>query len=54
MEILKCLGARILVQGEKNKWRGMKPMLEVMEEVENSVYYNNQYWYVVAGRQLGE
>jgi len=51
-EILKRLGARFLVQGEKNKWKGMKPMLEVMEEIENSVYYNNQYWYVVAGRQL--
>jgi splicing suppressor protein 51 len=44
-EILKGLGARFLVRGEKNKWKGMKPMLEVIEEIENSVYYNNQYWY---------
>jgi splicing suppressor protein 51 len=51
-EILKSLGAKFLVQGEKNKWKGMKPMLEVMEEIENSVYYNNQCWYVVASQQL--
>jgi splicing suppressor protein 51 len=52
--ILKGLGAKFLVQGEKNKWKGMKAMLEVMEEVENSVYYNNQYWYVVASRKGDE
>ena len=49
MEVLKKLEARIVRKGE-NEWRGMKPMLEIMEKVENSVYYYNQYWYIVAGR----
>ncbi|KUJ22908.1 uncharacterized protein LY89DRAFT_607800 [Mollisia scopiformis] len=49
IEILKKLDAKFLVDGEKNKWQGMRPLLEVIEETENSVYYNHQYWYVVQG-----
>ena len=51
MEALKKLEARFVRKGE-NKWRGMTPMLEIMEVVENSVYYNNQYWYIIAGREV--
>lgn len=46
--------ARLLVEGERNKWRSMRPMLEVMEETENSVYYNHQYWYVLKGKGAGK
>lgn len=49
MEALRKLEARV-VRKDENKWRGLKPMLEIMEEVENSVYYFNMYWYIVAGR----
>ncbi len=52
MEILEKLGARFVVTGEKNKWRGMRPLLEVIEETENMVYYNHQYWYVIEGRGM--
>jgi splicing suppressor protein 51 len=47
--ILTGLGARFLVQGEKNRWRGMRMLLEVAEEEENGVYCNNDYWYLIAG-----
>jgi len=50
MYVLNDLRARFLVRGEENKWRGMGPMLEVMEEKENSVYFTNHYWYVLAGQ----
>ncbi|CZR51327.1 uncharacterized protein PAC_01202 [Phialocephala subalpina] len=46
-EILRKLGAEYVIEGGKNKWRSMRPLLEVMEETENSVYYNHQYWYVL-------
>jgi len=49
MYILNDLGAKFLVTGEVNKWRGMRPMLEVMEEKENSIYFAHHYWYVLAG-----
>lgn len=47
---LKSLGTKFLQEGEANKWKGMRALLEAMEEVENSLYYNNQYWYIVDGR----
>jgi splicing suppressor protein 51 len=43
-------GAKFLQRGEINKWRGVCPILEVMEKSENSVYYLNNYWYIVAGK----
>jgi mitochondrial splicing suppressor protein 51 len=50
--ILKGLGAKFVVDGEENKWRGMRPMLEAAEEKENSMYYPHYYWYVIAGRAV--
>ncbi|KAG0648277.1 Zinc finger MYND domain-containing 17 [Hyphodiscus hymeniophilus] len=46
---LKTLGARFIVEGERNRWRGMRPMLDPLEELESSAYYQHQYWYIVAG-----
>jgi splicing suppressor protein 51 len=51
MEAMKKLGAIFIREGEKNKWKGMKPHLEGMEVEEDMVYYYNQYWYIVAGRR---
>lgn len=48
--ILKKLNAGFVVEGELNKWRGMRPLLEVLEEKEYSIYSNHQYWYVLRGR----
>ena len=50
-EALRKFEARFVREGEKNRWKGMRPMLESMEEVEDSVYYYNQYWYIVTGRK---
>ena len=49
VEHLKKLGAKFIVEGEKNKWRGMQPTLDPLEEEENIAYYINQYWYVITG-----
>jgi splicing suppressor protein 51 len=46
---LRELDASFIVDGQKNKWKGMRPMLDPLEEVENIAYYQNQYWYIVAG-----
>lgn len=51
METLKKRGAIFVREGEKNKWRGMRPRLEALEVVEDCVYYYNQYWYIVAGQK---
>jgi splicing suppressor protein 51 len=48
IEGLKGAGARFLVDGEENKWRGRRPLLEVAEEEEGSKFHMNAYWYVVA------
>jgi mitochondrial splicing suppressor protein 51 len=50
VEVLEKLGARFVVKGEKNKWQGMRPMLEIMEEKENDIYFAHYYWYVIAGK----
>ena len=47
--IFRDLGVRFVVQGEVNKWKGLRPYLEVGEEKENSIYYPNYYWYISAG-----
>lgn len=49
--LLKSRGANFIQEGELNKWRGMLPILEAVEEKENSAYYLNQYWYIVAPKQ---
>jgi splicing suppressor protein 51 len=46
---LKELGAKFLVDGQKNKWKGMRPMLDPLEEEENIPYYHNYFWYMIAG-----
>jgi splicing suppressor protein 51 len=48
--ILKALGAEFIVPGERNKWQGMTPKLEIAEENENSIFYDHMYWYVLAGK----
>jgi splicing suppressor protein 51 len=52
MKRLRDFSAKFVVEGEQNKWRGMRPMLEIMEEKENSIYYPHYYWYVIAGRAV--
>jgi splicing suppressor protein 51 len=49
-KILKNLDTKFVVEGEENKWRGMRPMLEIMEEKEKSIYYHHYYWYIIAGQ----
>ncbi|CZT11857.1 uncharacterized protein RAG0_15877 [Rhynchosporium agropyri] len=41
---LKKRGARFWREAEGNKWMGMRPLLDPLEEVEGSVYNDNQYW----------
>jgi splicing suppressor protein 51 len=48
--VLQKLGAKFTVARERNKWRGLGPNLEVLEEKHNKVYFLHQYWYVIAGR----
>jgi splicing suppressor protein 51 len=50
-ETLKKLGASFVREGEKNKWKGMRPLLDSLEVEEDNVYYFNQFWYIVAGRK---
>jgi len=50
MKIMTNLEAKFVVEGEENKWKGMRPLLEIMEEKENRIYYPHYYWYVIAGR----
>ena len=45
--ILKTLGANFLQEAEVNKWKSMCPILEAVEEEENSVYYLNYYRYII-------
>lgn len=51
--LAKGLGAQLLVPGQKNKWRCMVPRLEIMEEVENQLFYENWYWYMISGEKVG-
>lgn len=46
--LLKARGVKFIQEGEINRWKGMCPILEAMEEKENSVYYLNYYWYIIA------
>lgn len=48
--ILDGIGANFLQPAEINKWGGLCPMLEVMEEKEGSFYFMHQYRYLVAGK----
>jgi hypothetical protein len=52
MKVLKEMGANFVVDGEKNRWRSMWPMLEVLEANENGIYFANFHWYVVAGQSF--
>jgi splicing suppressor protein 51 len=45
--ILNELRANFIQKAEVNKWKGMCPIFEVIEEKEDSVYYPNYYWYIV-------
>jgi splicing suppressor protein 51 len=47
----KNLGAKFVVEGQRNKWQAMRPQLEIAEQIENSIYYDHMYWYVIAGRK---
>lgn len=46
---LKNMGAQFVKAGERNKWMGMRSLLDPLEEVEWSVYNNNQCWYIISG-----
>ncbi len=50
VQVLQTLEAKFVIKGQRNKWRGMRPMLEMMEEKENDIYYAHYYWYVIAGK----
>jgi splicing suppressor protein 51 len=49
VKVLKELDAKFVVEGEENKWKGLRPLLEIMEEKENSIYYPHYHWYVIGG-----
>lgn len=48
---LKALGAKFKVEGSKNRWASMRPLLEVAEVEEGVVYADHGYWYVVAAEK---
>lgn len=50
-EGLRKNGADFVREGERNKWMGMRPLLDPLEEVESRVYNNNQYWYIIPGKK---
>lgn len=50
---LRSLGAEFVIKGERNKWQCMIPRLEIAEEVENAIFYENMFWYVIAGTGAG-
>ena len=50
MEALKETDAEFIVEGERNKWAGMRKFLEVGEEGEDGVYESCGFWYVVGGK----
>lgn len=45
---LKGMGAKFIVEGVENRWRGLRPLLEVAEEREGATFFMNGFWYVVA------
>lgn len=51
--LAKGLGAKLVIPGQKNKWRCMIPHLEIAEEEENEFFYDNMYWYVISGERSG-
>jgi splicing suppressor protein 51 len=46
---LKSIGAKFLVEGCENRWRGLRPLLEVAEETEGATFFMNGFWYVIKG-----
>ncbi|KAK0124694.1 hypothetical protein ONS95_009638 [Cadophora gregata] len=50
-EGLRGKGAGFVKEGERNRWMGERPLLDPLEEVEGSVYNNNQYWYIISGKK---
>ncbi|KAG4442322.1 hypothetical protein IFR05_002173 [Cadophora sp. M221] len=50
-EGLRKIGAAFLKEGERNKWMGLRPLLDPLEEVELNVFNNNQYWYIISGKK---
>jgi mitochondrial splicing suppressor protein 51 len=47
---LDSIGAKFLQRGEVNKWKGLCPIIEVMEEKEGKLYFLHECRYIVAGR----
>ncbi|PVH76914.1 hypothetical protein DL98DRAFT_574081 [Cadophora sp. DSE1049] len=50
-EGLRGNGAMFVREGERNRWMGLRSLLDPLEEVEASVYNNNQYWYIISGKK---
>ncbi|TVY45752.1 putative protein MSS51-like protein, mitochondrial [Lachnellula occidentalis] len=50
--ILERFGAKFLQRGEINKWKGLCPMLDFLEEKEGKYYFLHQYRYLLAGRDI--
>ncbi|KAH7363787.1 hypothetical protein BKA65DRAFT_122201 [Rhexocercosporidium sp. MPI-PUGE-AT-0058] len=48
---LRSDGAVFVKEGDRNKWMGLRPLLDPLEEEESSVYNNNQYWYIISGKK---
>jgi hypothetical protein len=46
-EILKRFKANFIQEGKINKWKGICPILDVMEESEGQIYYFNHYCYII-------
>ncbi|KAF2868462.1 hypothetical protein BDV95DRAFT_579897 [Massariosphaeria phaeospora] len=45
---MKELGAKVLVEAEENKWKGLVPTPEFIDE-EYGMWYNNAYRYIIQG-----
>lgn len=47
---LDQLKANFILRPEENKWRGLCPFPEFLEDAEHSAYYMNYYWYIFEGK----
>lgn len=46
---LRDFKATFAVEGERNQWQSLIPRVDVLEEIENDIFYENMYWYILDG-----
>lgn len=50
VQLNRDLGAKMIRRIEENKWESLVPLLETGDGAEHSVYYGDDYWYMVRGK----